>query len=93
MTYVISPTIDDEHYARIQYPFWYRYLPNHAQTLCRGLDETGALWMVARPSEWDTHPDNFTPAVSGSVPAFPATARIAASAGVPAQPAVAGSAG
>jgi hypothetical protein len=92
MTYVITPTIDDKHYARIRYPFWYRSLRNYAQTLCRGLDETGALCMVARPSDWDTHPDNVTPTVS-AVPATPAIARIAASAGVLARAAVAASTG
>ncbi len=38
----------------------------HAQTLCRDLDQTGALWMVALPHEWDTHPAN-------TIPATPAT--------------------
>ncbi len=79
--------------CRIRYPFWYRSLRNYAQTLCRGLDETGALWMVACPSEWDTHPDNnITPAVP-AVLATPAIARVATHAGVPAQAAVTAFAG
>ncbi len=81
MTYVLSPTIDDEHYVRIRYPFWYRSLHSCAQTLCHGLDDTGALWMVASKAEWEAHPDNIIPATPG-LPGTPAIPRVVAAPGI-----------
>jgi hypothetical protein len=65
------PNHTDEYYARMRYPIWYRSLQNYAQILCRDLDQTGALWMVAQPHEWDTHPANTIPATS-TIPNIPA---------------------
>ena len=57
----IHPWLDAPLYNRIRYPQWKIYLYNAAQRLCTSLDPTGAYCLVARDSDWETHPKNITP--------------------------------